>query len=93
MTNVFVAVLVYQTSNSVDFSLQMTLGQMKEHRGPSGVMGSGVRECTRGEHLEKKKSREESWEDDHCMTTSEAGDLWCHQEGCAGTYQPYRVNI
>ena len=24
---------------------------------------------------------------------SEAGDLWCHQEGCAGTYQPYRVNI
>ena len=24
---------------------------------------------------------------------SEAGDLWCHQDGCAGTYQPYRVNI
>ena len=24
---------------------------------------------------------------------SETGDLWCHQESCAGTYQPYRVNI
>ena len=24
---------------------------------------------------------------------NEEGDLWCHQEGCAGTYQPYRINI
>ena len=24
---------------------------------------------------------------------SEAGDLWCQLEGCAGTYQPYRINI
>ena len=23
---------------------------------------------------------------------SEAGDLWCQLEGCAGTYQPYRIN-
>ena len=46
-------------SNSVDFSLQMTLGQMKAH----------LRE-----------------------NADENGNLWCHQEGCRGTYTPYRVN-
>ena len=24
---------------------------------------------------------------------NEEGDLWCQLEGCAGTYQPYHVNI
>ena len=60
--NVFVVVLLtllYQMSNAVDFSLQMTLGQMKEHL------------------------RENADND---------GNLWCHQEGCRGTYTPYRVN-
>ena len=27
------------------------------------------------------------------VNADDNGNLWCHCEGCAGTYTPYRINI
>ena len=44
-------------------------------------------------HLQKAHAIMKDMQDYLRENTDQNGDLWCHCEGCAGTYTPYHINI